>query len=294
MKTDRSHAVDQASRAFVIEGTAADRPGAEEALIRLGLIPDFTGELRKTAEERRVIDAAFAALEALRRDLGLPDAPLDSDAVHVFGDQTFWQRWGSERRAFTQFGHVYLARRFLFLYFLQDISHEIVHASALRASIDPDRGPEQAILYVRSGFSPLDGRPDSKRWRFVGFNEGVTELIAMTLRARMAGTAREMLSEDMTRVFLGECLYPGYVLLVDDLLEAVAEGDAAGTRDALFADYFTRSCAFMKRLARTMPGALRTLAAVESGRDALAAAETLGFAKAAAAIRRRLARRRRR
>ncbi|HSD12392.1 MAG TPA: hypothetical protein VLC10_02430 [Patescibacteria group bacterium] len=295
MSTETAYAVDREDGTIVIEGTARRSPSVDAALVRLGLIPDFAGELRKTGEERRAIDATFATLSALRGELGLAPQTLDPDAVHVFGDQDFWKRWGSERRAFTQFGHVYLARRFLFLYFLQDVTHEIIHASALRATIDPSRNAEGAIRYVRSGFSPLDGRPDTKRWRFVGFNEGVTELIAMAIRARMAETARSLLSEDMTRVFLGECLYPTFVLLVDDLLEAAAAGGSAeAARDALFADYFERSSGFLKSLARKMPGVLGTLATVESGRDALAAAERLGFAKAAAAIRRRLMRRRRR
>lgn len=295
MKTRTADAVDRGAGTFVIEGTAPRTPAADEALVRLGLVPDFAGELRKTDGERRAIEAAFAALAASRRGLGLDAQAYDPDAIHVFSDQDFWKRWGSERRAFTQFGHVYLARRFLFLYFLQDVTHEIVHASALRAVIAPSRRPEEAITYVRSGFSPLDGRPDTKRWRFVGFNEGVTELIAMDLRSRMADAARSLLSEDMTRVFLGECLYPTFVLLVDGLLEAVARGGPTGeARRLLCADYFARSCDFMKTVARTMPGALRALATVESGRDALAAAERLGFAESAAAIRRRLARRRRR
>lgn len=295
MKTSTDHDAGRGSGTIVVDGTSSGTASADAALIGLGLIPDPAGELRKTAEELRAIEAAFAALDALRRGLGLGAQTHDADAVHVFSDQEFWKRWGSERRAFTQFGHVYLARRFLFLYFLQDVTHEIVHASALRAVIVPSRGPENAIRYVRSGFSPLDGRPDTKRWRFVGFNEGVTELIAMALRASMAETARSLLSEDMTRVFLGECLYPTFVLLVDDLLEAVtASGSVEAARKALFVDYFARSCDFMKTLARTMPGALRTLAAVEDGRDALAAAERLGFVRAAEAIRRRLARRRRR
>lgn len=280
---------------LVIEGATPGAPPVDEALIRLGLIPDFSGELRKTPAEELAVKETFAALDALRLGLGLDAPPLNPGAVHVFSDQDFWSRWGSERRAFTQFGHVYLARRFLFLYFLQDVTHEIVHASALRAVIDPSKEAENAIAYVRSGFSPLDGRPDTKRWRFVGFNEGVTELIAMAIRARMADAARGLLSEDMTRVFLGECLYPTFVLLVDDVLEAAAAGGSGeASQKALFVDYFTRSSGFLKSLARKTPGILGTLATVESGRDALAAAERLGFDKAAAAIRRRLMRRRKR
>ncbi len=279
----------------ILDGMSRCSFGARMLGEAAATLASWCRELRKTGEEKRAIDATFSALSALRGELGLGAQAFDPDAIHVFSDQDFWKRWGSERRAFTQFGHVYLAHRFLFLYFLQDVTHEIIHASALRATIDPSRSAEDAIRYVRSGFSPLDGRPDTKRWRFVGFNEGVTELIAMSLRACMAGTAREMLSEDMTRVFLGECLYPTFVLLVDDVLGAVAaDGSFQDARWALFTDYFVRTCDFMKVLARKMPGALRTLATVESGGDALAAAERLGFTNAAAAIRRRLARRRRR
>lgn len=280
----------RAAGTIVIEGTA---PEAAGTLMRLGLIPDLSGELRKTEAETRAIGAAFAALSALRLDLGLDAPALDTAAVHVFDDRDFWSRWGSERRAFTQFGHVYLARRFLFLYFLQDLTHEIVHASALRAVLEPAWAVEDAIVYVRSGFSPLDGRPDTRRWRFVGFNEGVTELIAMAVRARMEDAARGLLSEEMTRVFLGECLYPTFVMLVDGLLET-AGGAAGAERRRLFADYFTRSSGSLRSFARRMPGALGAIAAVESGGDALAAAERLGLAGTAARIRRRLMRRRRR
>lgn len=264
----------QATHAVVIEGMTARPASADGELRRLGLLPEHSGELVKTADERRAIDETCAALGAFCLELGVRPPNLNPDAFHVFDDREFGSRWGWGLRAFTQFGHVYLARRFLFLFFLQDLTHEIIHAAALHAAIVPSRGPESAISYVRSGFSPLDGRADSKRWRLVGFNEGVTELIAMDLRKRMAGTAGRLLSEDMSSVFLGECLYPTFVRLVEAAIEAVAFPDAGDAmRQALFTDYFTRSSVFLGSLARKMPTALTVLAAVESGREALDAAE---------------------
>lgn len=288
MRTKTTHAV-------VIEGMTACPASADGELRRLGLLPEHAGELAKTAEEGRAIDETCTALGALCRELGVGIPNLNPRAFHVFDDREFGARWGWGLRAFTQFGHVYLARRFLFLFFLQDLTHEIIHAAALRAAIVPSRGPESAVAYVRSGFSPLDGRADSKRWRLIGFNEGVTELIAMDLRRRMAGTAGLLLSEDMSRIFLGECLYPTFVRLVEGAIQATALPDADDAmRRALFIDYFARSSVFLGSLARKMPAALRILAGVETGREALVAAEQLGFDEAAASIKRHLMRRRKR
>jgi hypothetical protein len=259
----------------------------------MGLLTEFNKVLVKTGEEKRCIAAACAALNEVRRELGLETVLLDAGNIHVVDECEFWTRFGNSRRAFTEFGHVFLPRRYLLLNFLQDLTHEIVHLAAFRAVIDPMRPRDEAVRYMRSGFSPLDGQALTQRWRFSGFNEGVTELLAAEVRKRLAART-SLLNETMTEILVNELSYKAQVRLVRDLIGLAGGADEEATRRVVFLDYFNRSPVFLRRLAYAKSGAVSLLSMMATDAETLEVAEKLGFQQTADAIRRYMCRRRRR
>jgi hypothetical protein len=278
---------------IVIECSLVTPAGSEAVLRQMGLLTEFNKVLVKTAEEEKSIAAAFDALNEVRRELGLDAARLDAGHIHVVDECEFWQRYGNSRRAFTEFGHVFLPRRYLLLNFLQDLTHEIVHLSSLRAVVDPMRPKDETVRYMRSGFSPLDGRALTQRWRFSGFNEGVTELLAVEVRKRLVAKT-VLLNETMAEVLVKDLSYRVQVRLVGELIGLAGGSDEAAARRTVFLDYFNRSPVFLKKLARARSGAVCLLSMMSTDAETLDVAEKLGFEEAAAAIRRYMCRRRRR
>ncbi len=275
-----------------IHRTDIDPPGAEAELRRLELLPEISKELKKSAEETRAVELSLDALNAVRLDLGLDGIGLDPDHIHVVCEFEFARRWGGARLAFTEAGHVYLPRTFMLLNFIQSLTHELVHLSSFKAIIDPALGKDRAIRYMSDGFSRIS-RPGGggARRLFVGFDEGVTETIALEVRQRVAMSG--ILKPELAEILANDRSYESAVVLVQALIGLVG-GDPTAARRRLFLDYFSRTGIFFRWLARTRPQALTLLKYADGPRDLLAAAEILGLTQAAERIKLLMNRRRRR
>lgn len=276
---------------IIIDRTDIDPPGAEAELRRLELLPEIEKELAKTAEETRAIGLSLDALNAVRRGLGLDGVRLDRDHIHVVCEFEFCRRWGGYRQAFTESGHVYLPRSFMLLYFLQHLTHELVHLSSFKAVIDPSRDKDLAVRYMSDGFSRVSRQGGEARRLFVAFDEAVTELIALEVRKLVAASG--ILKPELAEVLANDRTYESAVVLVQELIE-LAGPDPETARRRLFRDYFGRTDLFLRTLARTRPQATACLRNAVGANDVLTAAATLGLDSAAERIKRLMNRRRRR
>ncbi len=276
---------------IVIDGRAR-QPRAEAELRRLGLLCRLENELSKTAEEVEGIRASVDALNAVREDLGLEAVVIDPARIHIADEREFWTRWGTALSGFVQFGHAFVPRRYLFVSYLQDLTHEIVHLashmSSSHAIVDPSRAGEQAIVALRSGllvFTRRGGAPDVL---FKGLNEGVTETIAGDVRRRLLMSRPKLFKPGHGDILLGDRTYAAHVCIIDELIRLLGVPIAAARRRLLI-DYFEQSDAFLKVLARRSRGTVTMLRRAESPTDMLAIAEHLGAEAAATSIRRLMA-----
>jgi len=274
---------------ITIDRTDIDPPGSDAVLRQIGLLDELEHELAKTAEEERVIGASVAALNDLRRELGLEAVRLDPANVHIMTETELWTRWGNSRDAFAGLGHAFVPRRYLFACTAQSLTHELVHLSAYRAVIDPALAGDEAVRLIRSGLSRTVYAGGRLQKMFLGLDEGVTELIAIEVRRRLVERSG-LLDERTSRLLLTDHSYPAQVRLATELIKLAAGGREEGSaRRLLFADYFAHSSKFLKRLARVRPGASKMLRTMDTGTDTLVVAATLGLDQAAACIRSALA-----
>ncbi len=272
---------------IIIDGSRVRPEGSEKELRRLDLLPELEKELTKTPEELRGIAASVEALNAVRDGLGFDAVKIDLGHIHVADECEFMRRWGVVRRAFTQFGHVFVQRRFLFLHFLQDLTHELVHLSTFRAVIDPALPKDAAVRIQRSGLSVLRRRSGVPENLFTGLNEGVTESIAIEVRRRVAAEPG-LLKSGHGEILVNDWSYRAQVRLLNELVGMTGASPEAARR-RLLTDYFGQTGCFLRALARRDRGLVGMLTKADGPADALAIAEHLGLADAAASIRRIMA-----
>lgn len=276
---------------IVIDRTDIAPPGAETELRRLGLLPEVGKEMAKTAEETRAIELSLEALDAVRRGLGLEGIRIDPTHVHVVCEFEFARRWGGARQAFTSFGHVYLPRSFMLLYFIRHLTHELVHLASFRAVINPRLDKDRAVLSMHDGFSRMSRQGSgASRRLFVAFDEGVTELIALEVRRLV--TESGILKPQLAGILANDHTYESAVVLVRELF--MLTGDPEEARRRLFRDYFSHTNFFLRSLVAVRPEIPACLRYADGPRDILTAAEILGLDQAAVRIRRLMNRRRRR
>jgi hypothetical protein len=256
----------------------------------LGPIPAAKGMegMEKNAFERQGFEAAHAALNVFRGELGLDPVVIGSARLHVIEPKLYMEKFGSESRGASAYGHGYIARKRSRTGFLGTLTHELTHMASGQAmrvyAREKDGKLEGLHLPMQSGFAfwnrkPIKGREnDAETPSFHGLNEAVTELIAHDVRNRLRDTGTPLSQDEQREMEESFSYYPLIVLLrriIATAFPKIGERDAAW-KD-LYRDYMNGEYGIIKRLDERTPGVSKILHDMTTEMDSItAAARSLG------------------
>lgn len=257
------------------------------------------GEYKKLPEDERAIAFINEYIMEELRELGIDEGiPIDPDQIHFCSEDTykrlakeFFENSGQEIAAFhnANTGAVYVnadSPNRLIIY--KNLIHELVHElSPTKYSVD-----DAAIAQVKSGY--LSARPPQKDGdhveHFRGLNEGVVEKIMRDVMARHGKDLIELfkITEDEQHEAKAYerkyTYYNEYIEILDVIAKGIARirnEDAGAVWRRLKRGALTGDMMHLREIERVYgPGALRILAAIESGTKKISPAvlsEIAGF-----------------
>jgi len=247
--------------------------------------PHELPELCKTREELRIISLCTRLMNKRLRSLGFPGARYPHDRIHLV-DARIMQDFDPKLAGFLKNGHIYTIRRaddelhMLMHNLTHELAHYISHSRAEATLTRATRHSEFEVSFLTSriGF----GIASPRGLRFSGLNEACTELFANELRRRILASpwCQKRWNLDAQR---GAFSYYAQVRVVSALQFLLKTRD----RDTkmLYRDYINGSFDFVRAVNELIPGAGRILGAMGlETRDAIVAAEALGFPELAAEL----------
>lgn len=232
------------------------------------------GEYDKTQEELKFIEMSNEYIKEELRTLGINDVDsLKTEQFHLVDEEAYEKLDAKE--SFVAFiapmeSAAYInkdtMRHRLELY--KTILHEAVHIFSLEKNQVVERDEEAYISNYRTGYTNVAGIHEDKHEHFRGFNEAVTDLIAVDILRKHEDEIRSSLKlrpEEEQLPVPSE----SYVELLIAIMHKIAEKQNERYADVwkrFKKGYFTGDMMHLRDIERTFgKGALRFLAAIDSG-----------------------------
>ncbi len=244
-------------------------------------------ELVPTKEELETIESCEEAFSQTLIDLDLePTAPFPTEQIHFFlPSDPVWTMQG-ELGGFYRDGHVGFQREARAT-LASKACHELGHAHAKHALSVSIKSSDEKTLLIQPRHEGQTFYPDNKKTedgfllsQFVGFNEGVVELLANSVRRKLVKMHGDEFTEAERRALINEVSYPFHITLVRTLVEDVHKQSGIKLKEAwrmLVNDLREGTYVFIKQLTAIHPEAGKILLAMgKSNDDAKAAATALG------------------
>lgn len=244
--------------------------------------------LKKTQEERHIILAIQQMINVMLSRINAPRIRGLERYIRVVDQKEYTRVTGlPEGSAHCRLRMAYVPR-ISKVKFIEMVAHEAFHVIAYQgvayALERPEVVPENLVRVPRrEGYSFVDSRGYHPRRYFLGLNEAVTDCLKGYVLGFLAEDT-DVLTKDEFNLLVGHSsarmssYMPQLLLLRAIIARCAAEDEQVATTmtHEMLSDYVRGTMLFLKRVERTMPGAVRILRDMgEAPEDALRPAQLL-------------------